>query len=63
MVGLLIKKEFKNLFRTYFVNQKSGKGYSKAKTFGFICLFVFLILITVSSGITFHNSTLKVVIN
>ena len=45
MVGLLIKKEFKNLFRTYFVNQKSGKGYSKAKTLGFICLFVFLILI------------------
>ena len=45
MVGLLIKKEFKNLFRTYFVNQKSGKGYSKAKTLGFMCLFVFLILI------------------
>ena len=51
MVGLLIKKEFKNLFRTYFVNQKSGKGYSKAKTLGFICLFVFLILILMAKAL------------
>ena len=45
MVRLLIKKEMKNLFRTYFVNQKSGKGYSKSKTIGFICLFGFLLLV------------------
>ena len=44
MVGLLIKKEMKNLFRTYFINQKSGKGYSKGKTLSFILLFVFLII-------------------
>lgn len=45
MVGLLVKKEMKNLFRTYFINQKSGKGYSKGKTLSFICLFVFLMVI------------------
>ena len=42
MVKLLVKKELKNLFRTYFVNQKSGKGLSKGKTISFILLFVFL---------------------
>ena len=45
MVKLLVKKEMKNLFRTYFINQKSGKGYSKGKTISFILLFVFLIII------------------
>ena len=45
MVKLLVKKEMKNLFRTYFINQKSGKGYSKGKTISFILLFVFLIFI------------------
>lgn len=45
MVKLLVKKELKNLFRTYFVNQKSGNGYSKGKTVGFIALFVFLMII------------------
>ena len=45
MVKLLVKKELKNLFRTYFVNQKSGKKVSKGKTIGFMMLFVFLLLI------------------
>ena len=54
MVGLLIKKEMKNLFRTYFINQKSGKGYSKGKTAGFICLFGFLLIILM--GIFFSLS-------
>ena len=32
MVKLLVKKEMKNLFRTYFINQKSGKnGSNKEK--------------------------------
>ena len=45
MVGLLVKKEMKNLFRTYFINQKSGKGFSKGRTAGFVCLFIFLMII------------------
>ncbi|MGN1163656.1 MAG: hypothetical protein ACI4S4_02495 [Candidatus Ornithospirochaeta sp.] len=45
MVKLLVKKELKNLFRTYFVNQKSGKGLSKGKTISFILLFVFLMVV------------------
>lgn len=44
MVKLLVKKELKTLFRTYFVNQKTGKGYSKGKTAGFIALFAVLML-------------------
>ncbi len=44
MFKLLLKKQFLELFRSYFVNQKDGKARSKLKTVAFFVLFAFLML-------------------
>ena len=45
MLKILIKKEFRECFRSYFVNQKTGKIRSKGKTVSMIAGFGLLMLI------------------
>jgi len=42
MLKVLIKKQFSEIFKTYFVNPKNGKTRSKAGTLGFFVLFAFI---------------------
>ena len=45
----LIKKQFMEMFKSYFVNQKTGEKRSKAKTIGLFVLFAFLMIIISAS--------------
>ena len=40
MVKLLIKKQLREIFRSWFVNQKTNQRRSKAGVIGFLLLFV-----------------------
>ena len=44
MLKTLIKKQFMELFKSYFISRKTGKGRSKAGVIGFFALFAVLML-------------------
>lgn len=44
MIKALLKKQFAEIFKSYFVNQKTGKARSKGATIGLFVLFAFLML-------------------
>ena len=44
MVKLLIKKQLREIFRGWFVNQKTNQRRSKAGVIGFLLLFVVLMV-------------------
>ncbi len=44
MIKLLVKKQFTEIFRGYFVNAKTGTARSKASTILFVSLFAFLMV-------------------
>lgn len=50
MLKILIKKQFKECFRNYFINTKTGKAKSKAAIIGVFALFAFIML---SLGVCF----------
>lgn len=56
MGSALIKKQFSEIFRGYFVNQKTGKARSKGGTIGFFLLFAGLMLML--GGVFFGAATL-----
>ena len=44
MLKALVKKQFRELFQSYFQNRKTGKGRSKGGVIGMFILFVFIML-------------------
>lgn len=49
MLKVLLKKQFKELFRSYFVNAKTGKARSRGKRIGLFLLFGLLMLVLAAS--------------
>ncbi|MCQ2455035.1 MAG: hypothetical protein MJ090_02680 [Clostridia bacterium] len=45
MLKVLLKKQFAEIFKSYFVNQKTGKARSKAAVIGYSVLFAFVMLL------------------
>ena len=52
MVKLLIKKQLREIFRSWFVNQKTNQRRSKAGIIGFALLFVVLMVVVLGGMFT-----------